>query len=55
MGTPAAVAVCEAGVLSLRSGAKFHVHLAGGSIVAAIEPEEPHAGIQAPDLEGAWP
>ena len=23
--------------------------------VAAIEPEEPHAGIQAPDLEGAWP
>jgi myo-inositol 2-dehydrogenase / D-chiro-inositol 1-dehydrogenase len=49
----AAVAVCEAGVLSLRSGAKFHVHLAGG--VASIEPEEPHAGIQAPDLEGAWP
>ena len=27
----AAVAVCEAGVLSLRSGAKVHVHLAGGS------------------------
>jgi myo-inositol 2-dehydrogenase / D-chiro-inositol 1-dehydrogenase len=51
----AAVAVCEAGVLSLRSGAKVHVHLAGGSTVAAIEPEEPHAGIQAPDLEGAWP
>ena len=51
----AAVAVCEAGVLSLRSGAKFHVHLAGGDTVAAIEPEEPHAGIQAPDLEGAWP
>src|SRR5215207_6741694 len=50
----AAVAVCEAGVLSLRSGAKFHVHLAGGT-VASIEPEEPHAGIQAPDLEGAWP
>jgi myo-inositol 2-dehydrogenase / D-chiro-inositol 1-dehydrogenase len=50
----AAVAVCEAGVLSLRSGAKFHVHLAGDT-VAAIEPEEPHAGIQAPDLEGAWP
>jgi myo-inositol 2-dehydrogenase / D-chiro-inositol 1-dehydrogenase len=50
----AAVAVCEAGVQALRSGAKFHVHLAGGS-VAAIEPEEPHAGIQAPDLEGAWP
>ncbi len=50
----AAVAVCEAGVLSLRSGAKFHVHLAGGA-VASIEPEEPHAGIQAPDLEGAWP
>ena len=50
----AAVAVCEAGVLSLRSGAKFHVHLAAGT-VASIEPEEPHAGIQAPDLEGAWP
>jgi myo-inositol 2-dehydrogenase / D-chiro-inositol 1-dehydrogenase len=50
----AAVAVCEAGVLSLRSGAKFHVHLAGGT-VASLEPEEPHAGIQAPDLEGAWP
>ncbi len=51
----AAVAVCEAGVLSLRSGVKFHVHLTGGSAGAAIEPEEPHAGIQAPDLEGAWP
>jgi myo-inositol 2-dehydrogenase / D-chiro-inositol 1-dehydrogenase len=51
----AAVAVCEAGVLSLRSGVKVHVRLAGGSTVAAIEPEEPHAGIQAPDLEGAWP
>ena len=50
----AAVAVCEAGVQALRSGVKFHVHLAGGA-VAAIEPEEPHAGIQAPDLEGAWP
>ena len=50
----AAVAVCEAGVLSLRSGAKFHVHLVGGT-VASIVPEEPHAGIQAPDLEGAWP
>jgi myo-inositol 2-dehydrogenase/D-chiro-inositol 1-dehydrogenase len=50
----AAVAVCEAGVLALRSGAKVHVHLSGGSI-AAIQPEEPHAGIQAPDLEGAWP
>jgi myo-inositol 2-dehydrogenase / D-chiro-inositol 1-dehydrogenase len=50
----AAVAVCEAGVLALRSGAKFHVHLAR-STVASIEPEEPHAGIQAPDLEGAWP
>jgi myo-inositol 2-dehydrogenase / D-chiro-inositol 1-dehydrogenase len=51
----AAVAVCEAGVLSVRSGVKVHVRLAGGSTVAAIEPEEPHAGIQAPDLEGAWP
>ena len=51
----AAVAVCEAAVLALRSGAKVHVHLMGGSTVAAIEPEEPHAGIQAPDLEGAWP
>jgi myo-inositol 2-dehydrogenase/D-chiro-inositol 1-dehydrogenase len=50
----AAVAVCEAGVQALRSGVKFHVHLAG-SDVAAIEPEEQHAGIQAPDLEGAWP
>jgi len=50
----AAVAVCEAGVQALRSGVKFHVHLAGGA-VASIEPEEPHAGIQAPDLEGAWP
>jgi myo-inositol 2-dehydrogenase / D-chiro-inositol 1-dehydrogenase len=50
----AAVAVCEAGVLALRSGVKVHLHLAGGSI-ASIEPEEPHAGIQAPDLEGAWP
>jgi myo-inositol 2-dehydrogenase / D-chiro-inositol 1-dehydrogenase len=50
----AAVAVCEAGVQALRSGVKFHVHLAGGGL-AAIEPEEPHAGIQAPDLEGAWP
>jgi len=50
----AAVAVCEAGVQALRSGVKFHVHLAGGA-VAAIEPEVPHAGIQAPDLEGAWP
>jgi myo-inositol 2-dehydrogenase / D-chiro-inositol 1-dehydrogenase len=50
----AAVAVCAAGVQALRSGAKFRVHLAGGA-VAAIEPEEPHAGIQAPDLEGAWP
>jgi myo-inositol 2-dehydrogenase / D-chiro-inositol 1-dehydrogenase len=50
----AAVAVCEAGVQALRSGAKFHVHLTGGT-PAAIEPEEPHAGIQAPDLEGAWP
>jgi myo-inositol 2-dehydrogenase / D-chiro-inositol 1-dehydrogenase len=51
----AAVAVCEAGVLALRSGVKFHVHLAGGTSVASIEAEEPHAGIQAPDLEGAWP
>jgi myo-inositol 2-dehydrogenase/D-chiro-inositol 1-dehydrogenase len=51
----AAVAVCEAGVQALRSGAKFHVHLAGGKSMAAIEPEEQHAGIQAPDLEGAWP
>jgi myo-inositol 2-dehydrogenase / D-chiro-inositol 1-dehydrogenase len=50
----AAVAVCEAGVLALRSGAKVRVHFAGGTI-ASIEPEEPHAGIQAPDLEGAWP
>jgi myo-inositol 2-dehydrogenase / D-chiro-inositol 1-dehydrogenase len=50
----AAVAVCEAGVQALRSGVKFNVHLAGGAL-AAIEPEEPHAGIQAPDLEGAWP
>jgi myo-inositol 2-dehydrogenase / D-chiro-inositol 1-dehydrogenase len=50
----AAVAVCEAGVLALRSGAKVHVHLAGGAI-ASLEPEEPHAGVQAPDLEGAWP
>jgi len=50
----AAVAVCEAGVQSLRSGVKFHVHLTGGT-AAAIEPEEPHAGVQAPDLEGAWP
>ena len=51
----AAVAVCEAGVLALRSGVKFHPHLTGGSSVASIEAEEPHAGIQAPDLEGAWP
>jgi myo-inositol 2-dehydrogenase / D-chiro-inositol 1-dehydrogenase len=51
----AAVAVCEAGVQALRSGVKFHVHLTGGKSLAAIEPEEPHAGIQAPDLEGAWP
>jgi myo-inositol 2-dehydrogenase / D-chiro-inositol 1-dehydrogenase len=51
----AAVAVCEAGVLSLRSGVKVHVHLASGSTVTAIELEEPHAGIQAPDLEAAWP
>jgi myo-inositol 2-dehydrogenase/D-chiro-inositol 1-dehydrogenase len=51
----AAVAVCEAGVLALRSGVKVHVHLAGGKSVAALETEEPHAGIQAPDLEGAWP
>jgi len=51
----AAVAVCEAGVLALRSGVKIHVHLAGGTSVASIEAEEPHAGIQAPDLEGAWP
>lgn len=50
----AAVAVCDAGVQALRSGVKFHVHLARGG-PAAIEPEEPHAGIQAPDLEGAWP
>ena len=50
----AAVAVCEAGVQALRSGVKFHVHLTGGA-VAAIEPEEQQAGIQAPDLEGAWP
>ena len=50
----AAVAVCEAGVQALRSGVKFHVHLRGET-VAAIEPEEPLAGIQAPDLEGAWP
>jgi myo-inositol 2-dehydrogenase / D-chiro-inositol 1-dehydrogenase len=50
----AAVAVCEAGVLALRSGAKVHVHLAGDT-VASVEAEEPHAGIQAPDLEGAWP
>jgi myo-inositol 2-dehydrogenase / D-chiro-inositol 1-dehydrogenase len=50
----AAVAVCEAGVQALRSGVKFHVHLTGGT-AAAIEPEEPHAGVQAPDLEGAWP
>jgi myo-inositol 2-dehydrogenase/D-chiro-inositol 1-dehydrogenase len=49
-----AVAVCEAGVLALRGGAKVRVHFAGGTI-ASIEPEEPHAGIQAPDLEGAWP
>jgi myo-inositol 2-dehydrogenase/D-chiro-inositol 1-dehydrogenase len=51
----AAVAVCEAGVLALRSGVKFHVHLAGGGTPVAIEPEEPRGGIQAPDLEGAWP
>jgi myo-inositol 2-dehydrogenase/D-chiro-inositol 1-dehydrogenase len=51
----AAVAVCEAGVLALRSGVKFHVHLVGGRSLASVEPEEPHAGIQAPDLEGAWP
>ena len=51
----AAVAVCEAGVLALRSGAKVHVHLAGDSSAASPEAEEPHAGIQAPDLEGAWP
>ena len=51
----AAVAVCEAGVLALRSGVKVHVHLAGGNSMAALETEEPHAGIQAPDLEGAWP
>ena len=51
----AAVAVGEAGVLALRSGVKVHVHLAGGSSVASIEAEEPHAGIRAPDLEGAWP
>ncbi|HEY9469287.1 MAG TPA: Gfo/Idh/MocA family oxidoreductase [Propionibacteriaceae bacterium] len=51
----AAVAVCEAGVQALRNGVKFHVHLAGGKSKAAIEPEEPHGGIQAPDLEGAWP
>jgi myo-inositol 2-dehydrogenase / D-chiro-inositol 1-dehydrogenase len=51
----AAVAVCEAGVQALRSGVKFHVHLVGGKSMAAIEPEEPHAGIRAPDLEGAWP
>jgi myo-inositol 2-dehydrogenase/D-chiro-inositol 1-dehydrogenase len=50
----AAVAVCEAGVLAERSGVKIHVRLAGGD-VASIEPDEPHAGIQAPDLEGAWP
>jgi myo-inositol 2-dehydrogenase/D-chiro-inositol 1-dehydrogenase len=50
----AAVAVCEAGVQALRSGVKFHVHLRGET-VAAIEPQEPLAGIQAPDLEGAWP
>jgi myo-inositol 2-dehydrogenase/D-chiro-inositol 1-dehydrogenase len=51
----AAVAVCEAGVLALRSGVKVHVHLAGGKSLAALEIEEAHAGIQAPDLEGAWP
>jgi myo-inositol 2-dehydrogenase / D-chiro-inositol 1-dehydrogenase len=51
----AAVAVCEAGVQALRSGVKFHVHLVGGRSLASVEPEEPHAGIQAPDLEGAWP
>jgi myo-inositol 2-dehydrogenase/D-chiro-inositol 1-dehydrogenase len=51
----AAVAVCEAGVLALRSGVKVHVHLAGDSSVASPEAEEQHAGIQAPDLEGAWP
>ena len=51
----AAVAVCQAGVLALRSGAKVHVHLAGDSSVASLEAEEQHAGIQAPDLEGAWP
>jgi myo-inositol 2-dehydrogenase/D-chiro-inositol 1-dehydrogenase len=51
----AAVAVCEAGVLALRSGAKVHVHVAGDSSVASPEAEEQHAGIQAPDLEGAWP
>jgi myo-inositol 2-dehydrogenase/D-chiro-inositol 1-dehydrogenase len=51
----AAVAVCEAGVLALRSGAKVHVHLAGDSLAASLEVEEQHAGIQAPDLEGAWP
>ena len=51
----AAVAVCEAGVQALRNGVKFHVHLTGGKSLAAIEPDEPHAGIQAPDLEGAWP
>ena len=51
----AAVAVCEAGVMALRSGVKVHVHLAGGTSVASIDAEEPHGGIQAPDLEGAWP
>ena len=50
----AAVAVCEAGVQALRNGVKFHVRLLGGA-VATIEPEEPRAGIRAPDLEGAWP
>ena len=51
----AAVAVCEAGVMALRSGVKVHVHLAGGTSVASIDAEEPHGGIRAPDLEGAWP
>ena len=52
----AAVAVCEAGVLALRSGAKVHVHLAGVTLRwHHSRPRNSTPDIQAPDLEGAWP
>ena len=51
----AAVAVCEAGVRGTPERREGTCP-PGGRLVGCIHrAERPHAGIQAPDLEGAWP